>query len=124
MRERTRDRERQRRPALAWLAILALLIDALLPTALSAAADPSAAATGIYCGAIPGKRGPAKQDQAAPHHCTFCLAAIAGLAPGHPAAVPAPRLAEIAVASFAISEVAPEPLAYAAARPRGPPLAM
>jgi hypothetical protein len=113
-----------RHPGLTWLAILALLIDALLPTAISAAADAPASATSIYCGSTPGKHGPTKQSPATPHHCALCLAITTALAPGHLMAVPAPRFAEIAVAGFANSEAAPAPIAYAAPQPRGPPVAV
>ena len=125
MRGRARDsKNRRRHPGLAWLAILALLIDTLLPTAISAAADASPSATGIYCGATPGKHGPTKQSRTAPHHCALCLAVTTGLPPGHRVAVLAPRFVEMAVAAFAVSDAVPEPLAYAAAQPRGPPVAV
>lgn len=123
--ERARNNGRRRRHAgLAWLAALTLLIDALLPAALSAATGLAASATGIYCGATPAQHDPAKQGQSAPHHCVLCIAAPAGLAPGHPPAVSAPRFAEFTVPSFGFFERLAEPLAYAAAQPRGPPVAV
>jgi hypothetical protein len=120
-----RNGRRRRHAGLAWLAVLALLIEALLPTAIAAVAalDPAAAGGSLYCGATPAEPGPAKQSRTAPHHCILCLAATNGLAPGHPPAAPAPRFAEIAVAAFASSEGLSEPLAYMAAQPRGPPVA-
>ena len=126
MRERTRENSnRPPHAALAWLAILALLVDALLPTAVAAVAgrDPLRAARSIYCGATPNQPSPSKRSPAVPHHCVFCLVAATGLLPGHAPAVPAPQFAEIAVIPFAVSEAAPKPLAYAAAQPRGPPVA-
>jgi len=124
VRKRSRETiKRYRRSGLTWLAILAVLVDALVPTAVSAAAkaDPLAAGR-IYCGATPSQPNPVKQSPAVPHHCVFCLAAAIGLLPGYAPAVPAPPLTEIAVAAFAISEAAPKPLANSAAQPRGPPV--
>ena len=125
MRKRSHDTsKRRRRAGLTWLAILALLVDALVPTAVSAVAETDPLAAGrVYCGATPSQPNPVKQTPAVQHHCVFCLAAATGLLPGYVPAVSAPPFAAIAVAAFAISEAAPEPAAYSAAQPRGPPVA-
>src|ERR1700686_4328129 len=114
-----RNGRRGRQAGLAWLAILVLLIDGLLPTAIAAAAALDAATAGgsLYCGATPAKDDPTKQGRAAPPHCILCLAATTGLAPGHPSAAPAPRFAEITVGPFAFCEGLSGPLAYAPAQP-------
>ena len=126
MNEQVGERRRQRRRAAsAWLATVALLLQALLPTGLVAAAgfDRWANATRIYCGTRDGPEAPAKKKGAAPHHCVLCLAAAAGAAPATAPAVPRPRLAEMVVGGITAGDHVPEPSRYAAAQPRGPPVA-
>ena len=111
------------RAGLAWLAIIALLINAFLPTAISAARTHGAliVGNGALCGAAPGA--PAKHTSPAPHHCVLCLAAAAGVVPAHgPTRLP-PQYAAVAAPEFPAREPPPARLAYGAARPRGPPIA-
>jgi DUF2946 family protein len=77
-----RRRNTHRRPILAWIAILAMMIDALLPTTVSAAAASGAPGPSI---AICGGAGsaPAKQDVPLPtRHCALCCGLVFNLTPG------------------------------------------
>ena len=120
--ERRRPR---RRAGPAWLAIVSLLLQALLPTGLVAAAgfDRSAEATRFYCGATDGRQAPAKEKGTAQRHCVLCLATAIGVAPATAPALPRPRLAEAVVGGVAASDSVPELSRYTAAQPRGPPVA-
>jgi hypothetical protein len=66
----------------AWIAVLALLIDALLPTAVSAATMSGAPAAAVApCSAA--STPPAKHDRALPiRHCALCAPVLLGLSPG------------------------------------------
>jgi hypothetical protein len=114
-----------RHAALAWLPIVALLINALMPAGFAAAPAPQAplAASGAFCGATPGETGPAKQIPLTRHHCVLCLAAAAGglLPTPQPALLPR-QYTETATEGFLAWQIAPTRFAYASARPRGPPI--
>jgi hypothetical protein len=115
--------KRRRHAGLAWLAIVSLLLEALLPTAFAAAAAGlEADGSRSYCGASGGDSGPSKQSRAAPRHCVFCLAAVPGLAPGYLPSVLAPGFAGIAVAGPVGGEMIRGSLARRWAQPRGPPV--
>lgn len=110
---------------LAWLAIVSLLLQALLPTGLAAAAgfDRSVEATRFYCGASGVRHAPEKEKGTTARHCALCLAAMVGMAPAPKLALSSPRLAGMFAGSIAASDAVPKPLRYAAAQPRGPPVA-
>jgi hypothetical protein len=105
-----------------WLAVVALLVDALLPVSLEAArgSDPLAAGR-LFCGTLPGPSAPAKHNPAAPHHCVLCLAAISGMPPRHAPALFVPHFAGIAPAEIAPAATAARPSFLASVQPRGPP---
>jgi hypothetical protein len=114
-----------RHAAPAWLAIVALLINALMPAGFAAALAPQAplAASGAFCGAAPGETGPTKEIPPARHHCVLCLAAAAGglLPPSAPALLPR-QYGDTASDGFPARQIALTRFAYASARPRGPPI--
>ena len=116
--------KKRRRAGLAWLAIVSLLIDALLPTAITAAAAPPTPVETVYCGARPGQSGPTKRSPTAPRHCVLCLTAVAGIAPAPSPGVLAPGFAEIAIVKAVVLAAEPKPPDHAATQPRGPPVAM
>jgi hypothetical protein len=115
----------KRCPAYAvWFAIVALLIDGLLPTAV-AAAKPDAAASSVLCSAAAGIPQPAKDAPTLPaRHCALCAAFFVGLVPSRPSGLAARRLAGVAHRGAAPSAAGktgrPQ---YAAAQPRAPPVA-
>jgi hypothetical protein len=110
---------------LAWLAVVAVLINALVPTAISAASASGAsiAANSAFCGAVSGGTGPAKQSTPAAHRCICCLAgAVGGFLPAPPSA-PLPREHAAAfIEKFSTDAATATHFAYGAARPRGPPI--
>jgi hypothetical protein len=67
----------------AWLAIIAVLIDGLLPTAVAAAATSGVPTTPLtLCNAASGDHPPMKHVAGLPpHHCALCGGFIAGLFP-------------------------------------------
>src|SRR5215475_3729685 len=84
---RSENRSRCRpRIGIAWLAILALLANALVPGSLSAALPSSGSIRSIVCSAAPSDdtQSPAS-DPGTPAantgHCLFCLAPATGFAP-------------------------------------------
>jgi hypothetical protein len=100
-----------------WLAVLALLINALLPPAISLAA--AAAEPAALCRAAPhgGKSDPAT----APRHCALCLAAVTGAGPlPDLALLPPPRNGRAQPLDLAALSGVPR-AARIAALPRGPP---
>jgi hypothetical protein len=110
----------------AWLAIVALLIDAMLPTALAAvpragpAGPPLAMCRAGTADPLPAKSAP----DLPPRHCALCAVCALALLPARPAALFARRVdgtahPEVPVAaSFGASRHD-----YAAALPRAPPVA-
>ncbi len=116
---------RRRRDGMAWLAVIALLVNVLLPAALLAAA-PGASTTGVgFCGAAHGNFAPAGGPTvpAVGHHCILCLVAGVAPAPAPPASLAAPRFVGTADAPSLPIRPAPHCVPFAAAQPRGPPVA-
>jgi hypothetical protein len=106
-----------------WLAILALLIDGLLPTAVSAATGADMAVPAALCSAASGAPQPAKhQSPLPPRHCALCGACAAGLPPEPPRRISVPLIAEDASSAIALSTAPftgrPD---YPPALPRAPP---
>jgi hypothetical protein len=108
----------------AWLAIAALLIDGLLPTAF--AAETRFAPPPALCSAAAGSPQPGRHTPLLPvRHCALCLASLTGLLPSRPVAAatrirpgtPFPSAALCAAAS-------PGNPNYATAQPRAPPRAV
>ena len=112
----------------ARLAIVAMLIDALLPTAVSAAATADAVGPLPLCSAATGAPRPAKDAPALPmRHCALCAAGavcVAGLLPsGHSAGVVERFPIGPAHPAFAIFAPTTPNAIYRAAQPRAPPTA-
>jgi hypothetical protein len=112
----------------ARLAIIALLIDGLLPTAVSAAARIDATAPALpLCSAATGAPSPVKEVPALPlRHCALCAvcaAGVAGLLPSRQGDGCADRhLIGPAHTSQALSlRVVTGDIFYRAAQPRAPP---
>jgi hypothetical protein len=109
----------------AWLAIVAILIGALLPTAVSAASYPSLASPHeAFCG---GKSGaPAEHPAPLPcQHCALCARLVVhGLAPTHSGVLIARGLACTFVRLSLPSSTPLGPsILSGSPQPRGPPLA-
>jgi len=105
----------RRRRGLAWLGIVALLINALLPAALSAVPAAGAGLAAGMCGHPP-DRSPLLPG-AAVHQCPLCCLVAA---PSPPPAAGLLRL-RLVIAAVAAAAAAPSPSPYRAAQPRGPP---
>jgi hypothetical protein len=125
---RTTNRRRPKRwqARVIWLAIVALLIDALLPTAVLAAARVDASFMPLArCGGADGDHLPGGPAPGLPvRHCTLCAGYAVGVLPvraGGPIARLVAGAADLAVV-FSIS-AAPSRRSYAVALPRAPPLA-
>jgi len=109
----------------AWLAIIAVLIDGLLPTAVAAAATSSVPTTPLtLCNAASGDYPPVKHAPSLPlHHCALCGAVVVGLLPTRSSGFLALFFAGAAhltiVASIMRYQTRQD---YAAALPRAPPL--
>jgi hypothetical protein len=113
----------QRRASVAWLAVLALLINALLPASLTAtAAGKSRAAGSGWCGSGLADHQPVKD--AAPAVCDHCI--LCSTASGFPSPVGTdvemPSLVVIATRGVIASAGPPPSSAYSPAQPRGPPV--
>jgi len=104
----------------AWLAILALLINAVWPAALASGgeAQAGAAVAGFCGGSAPGGKSPAMPAR---HHCPLCLAAASGFAPATPVRLVPPRIIGSAAPAALPAATAVPHLPFAAAQPRGPP---
>ncbi|HEX3535899.1 MAG TPA: DUF2946 family protein [Stellaceae bacterium] len=112
----------KRRRGIAWLAVLALLINALVPTSLAAAAAGQGPATvSGWCGTGPGGH-PPDRGSAPPicNHCILCTAASA-FAPPVATGIRAPARLATAAPGGITPDSAAFPHAYVAAQPRGPP---
>ena len=117
---------RSRRKLPLWLALLAILIDALLPTGVAAArysvgASPDPAICGDRSSGVP-----IKQDPLLPmRHCALCCCcSVHGLAPGQIAFVPKPVVAGALVhLSWSVTPLPIQPDLRGAVLPRGPPIA-
>jgi len=117
---------KRRHSCAAWLAIVALLIDGLLPTAVSAAATPDApAAPWALCGAAAGDQLPGQHAPSLPQrHCALCAGLVLALLPCRQDGVAARLLADAAhLAAIAPVEAEAARPDYAAAQPRAPPRA-
>lgn len=112
---------RRRRAPLGWLAVLAVLINALLPAALSGvpAVGASAGAAG-FCGRAPESPPPGLPVECE-HHCPLCCTVPPSAPPPRSVRIAAPRPAgEVKLA--AVPEApAPTLFPYGSPRPRGPP---
>ena len=120
----TTNRRQKRRCGVAWLAVLALLINALVPASLAvASALHSAEAMSGWCGTSPDGHQPTKG--AAPVICNHCIlcAAASGLAPPGATAAVAPAPTAILIAGGVTPATLPRLSAYRPAQPRGPPVA-
>lgn len=109
------------RAEIAWLAVVALLINALLPASLAAVARAQENVSG-WCGTHPPGHG-TKQDPAAPlcDRCLLCFSPTTVLGPPVPAGASVPAQIAIPVTrSIALKLAAPRP-SYRPAQPRGPP---
>jgi hypothetical protein len=109
-----------------WLAIIAVLIDGLLPTAVAAATGADHAAPPLaLCSSASGAPSPGKNSPVLPvRHCALCAAFFAGLLPGRPGALTARRLSGAAHPSIARAFAAADQRAdYRTAQPRAPPQA-
>ena len=103
----------------AWLAIVALLVDMLLPAGIGLAMPPVAPAAIGYCGSAPRPDHPPAVPDG--RHCIYCLVAPIGPTPEPPPA-PAPlRFIGVAVAPSSGHALTRPQRPYAAAQPRGPP---
>jgi hypothetical protein len=114
------------RARFAWIAIVAVLSNALLPSAFAVGVgrlgvDSSAARLG-FCSAIPAKDTPAKTKPALiVHHCALCAAAQYVLSPSRQAVLASPLV--VAGETFSIRgttgpNVSPR---HCRAQPRAPP---
>jgi len=109
----------------AWLAIVALLIDGLLPTAVSAAALPWRAVPFALCGAS-GDSLPAHAPPTLPaHHCALCAVcagAAVGLLPGCAEGLTARISSGHGLPAIAHAiPLQTRPVVYPTAQPRAPP---
>jgi hypothetical protein len=109
----------------AWLAIVALLIDGLLPAAVSAAALPGRATPFALCGASGGSL-PAHAPPTVPAQhfalCAVCAGATVGLLPGCAEGLTAriPAGNELPAIAHPMSRQT-RAVVYPAAQPRAPP---
>jgi hypothetical protein len=114
----------KRRRGIAWLALLALLINALVPASLAAGSvRPGPDTVSGWCGSGAAGHLPAKEPATAIcHHCILCTAA-SGLTPPLEPGIGLPVLIAMTVrAGIASTDAAPRS-AYSPAQPRGPPAA-
>lgn len=103
-----------------WLAIVALLLDGLLPTGFSLAPAADIPALG-FCGSAPAPGH--KQLPPAGAHCIYCLVAPVGPAPAPLLSLAAPQFAGIIALPLLRPRLVERPAPFAAAQPRGPPAA-
>lgn len=110
----------------AWLAIVALLLDGLLPTAVSAAATADTLPQLALCSTASGNTLPGQsQPNAPPRHCALCAicaGCVLGLLPSREGGHFVRRLAGAAglVVPRSMKSGAGR-FAYASAQPRAPP---
>lgn len=115
----------RRRRGVAWLATVALLVNALLPTAFLVGAAQAWQPIAIgFCRAAHNDLPPAGKPAApALEHCIFCFVVAVAPAPTPPAALAEPQVAA-AVGAVSLAAWLPRrPVRFAAAQPRGPPVA-
>jgi hypothetical protein len=109
---------------LAWLAIAALLIDGVLPSAVSLAmAHDRAAPISSLCGAATGQPGPNRTPATLPtRHCALCCGPIHAIVPAfHPGAIAPLPTGRVDLATLPLTAPRPMPPDYQAAQPRAPP---
>jgi hypothetical protein len=113
---------KRRNAVAAWLAIVALLIDGLLPTAVSAAI-PDAAAPIAVCSAAAGVPSPGRTAPTLPtRHCALCAGIAVALLPSRPSGLAARLLAGAGHPAIVLTAaVRTRHFEYAAAQPRAPP---
>ncbi|MGH7061213.1 MAG: DUF2946 family protein [Stellaceae bacterium] len=104
----------------AWLAIVALLFNGLLPTGFSLAPAADAPQIG-FCGRAPAPDH--KQKLPAGAHCIYCLVAAVGPAPTPMPALASAQLVGIVVLPASRPRLIDRPPPFTAAQPRGPPAA-
>lgn len=108
----------------AWLAIAALLIDGMLPTAVTAMTPGGGQAPAAFCSGASGIPVPGKPPSSLPlRHCALCAAFFVALLPPRPGGLPA-RLVVGPAHPAAVAGIATLPgrVPYAAAQPRAPPV--
>jgi len=113
--------QRQGDASLVWLAVVALLINALSPVGLSSI--PTGRASGLiagFCGHAPDDPPPGL-PLPHEHHCPLCCATPPGALPIDGGKITGPSL--IGHVSLALATTVPgrRPLPYGSAQPRGPP---
>jgi hypothetical protein len=108
----------------AWLAIIALLIDGLLSTAVVAAASRDTGAPLALCSATAGDSLPGEHAPTLPtRHCALCAAMAVGLIPGRDGGLVARLFAGASLPVITPPIAAPTKRTdYASAQPRAPPL--
>lgn len=112
---------RRRDAALAWLGVVALLINALLPVGLSGA--PSGSGHGVaagFCGHAP-EPAPPGLPLPCGRHCLLCCAMPSGAAPVDGVRIACPGLIGRIALVAAPTMPAPHPFPYGSPPPRGPP---
>jgi hypothetical protein len=111
-------RGRRGRSVSAWLAIVALLLNGLLPIGFSLAPAADTPAIG-FCGHPPAPDHKQRLPGAA--HCIYCLVAPVGPVPIPVPTLAAPRLLGVVVLPASRPRLIDRPKRFAAAQPRGPP---
>ena len=107
--------------AIAWLAVLALLINALIPASLAVAGGQDAPALSGWCGAGLGHQ-PAKPDPATVcNHCILCAPTATALGPPAAAQAGAPTPITVPIRPGLAPDVLRQVLRNKSAQPRGPP---
>ena len=113
---------KQRRPGIVWLAVLALLINALVPASLAIAAGQGREAAG-WCGTAHGGSQPGNGSPTP--FCDHC--AVCGVAFGLEPPIATDAVARLPIAMSIGGSLAPTALprlsAYRPSQPRGPPVA-
>ena len=113
--------QRQRDAALAWLAVVALLINALLPVGLSGI--PTGRASGLiagFCGHAPDYP-PSGLPLPPEHHCPLCCATPSGTPPIDASKITGPSLIDHIAIALALTAPGQRPFPHGSPQPRGPP---
>jgi hypothetical protein len=117
-------RTRRRRARIAWLAVLALLINALIPASftVAAAAGQGREVMSGWCDAAYGDQRPG--NDVAPvscRCCVLCATAAIGLEPPAVTGAVLPRLIATLAGGYSTPAEPAQRHAYRLAQPRGPP---